>query len=138
MKRYLGPALAYLVPTFLLGYVWHLVLFAGYYERLAMYRHDVVIPLGLASMFIQSLFFAWTWDRMASTGSLAARTWRYAVLGAVLSWSFTTLAVAAKNVMASRPDYVIIESAFTATQWVLVAAATIAVTAARPPRIAGG
>ncbi len=138
MKRHLGPALAYLVPTFLLGYVWHLVLFAGYYERLAMYRHDVVIPLGLASMLVQSFFFAWTWDRLASNGTpLAARVWRYALLGAVLSWSFTTLAVAAKNVMSSRADYLAIESAFTATQWVLVATATAAISRLRASRPAG-
>jgi hypothetical protein len=69
MKRYVVPALAYLVPTFILGYAWHLVLFTSYYERLAMYRRDVVIPLGLASMTIQSLFFAWTWERLAATGA---------------------------------------------------------------------
>lgn len=127
MKRYLAPALAYLVPTFILGYVWHLVLFTGYYERLAMYRHDVVIPLGLASMLVQSLFFAWIWDRLAAKESaLWTRAWRYALFGAALSWSFTTLAVAAKNVMSSVGDYFVIESAFTVTQWVLVAAATAA------------
>jgi len=40
----------------------------------------------------------------------------YAAFGAVLSWSFTTL-VAAKNVMASVPDYLVIETAFTVVQW---------------------
>jgi hypothetical protein len=135
MKRYVGPALAYLVPTFVLGYVWHLVLFTGYYERLAMYRHDVVIPLGLASMSIQSLIFAWIWERLAATyPSLVARAWRYALIGAVLSWSFTTLAVAAKNVMSSVADYFIIESGFTTTQWLLVAVTTAALGFARPLR----
>jgi hypothetical protein len=139
MKRYLVPALAYLVPTFMLGYVWHLVLFTGYYERLAMYRHDVVIPLGLASMSIQSLFFALTWDRLAATElPLWSRTWRYALFGAAFSWSFTTLAVAAKNVMSSVGDYLVIESAFTATQWLLVAAATAALTGAHALRPARG
>jgi hypothetical protein len=37
-----------------------------------------------------------------------------------LSWSFTTLAVAAKNVMTSVPNYLVIETAFTAVQWVMV------------------
>jgi hypothetical protein len=132
MKRYVVPALAYLVPTFLLGYVWHLVLFARYYERLAMYRHDVVIPLGLGSMTIQSLFFAWVWERLASSGApLVSRTWRYALVGAGVSWSFTTLAVAAKNVMTSVGEYIVIESGFTAAQWMLVAMATATVSAAR-------
>ena len=43
-------ALAYLVPTFPLGYFWHLVFFADRYHALAMYRDEVIIPLGLASM----------------------------------------------------------------------------------------
>lgn len=42
----------------------------------------------------------------------------------MLSWSFTTLAVAAKNVMASVPDYVLIETAFTVVQWGVVAPLT--------------
>ena len=46
-------------------------------------------------------------------------------MGAVFSWSFTTLAVAAKNVMASVPDYVMIETAFTIVQWALVAPFTV-------------
>jgi hypothetical protein len=42
----------------------------------------------------------------------------------VLSWSFTTIAVAAKNVMTSVPDYLLIESAFTAVQWSIVGTLT--------------
>ena len=38
----------------------------------------------------------------------------------MLSWSFTTLAVAAKNVMTSVPPYLLIESAFTIVQWAIV------------------
>jgi hypothetical protein len=40
--------------------------------------------------------------------------------GALLSWSFTTIAVAAKNVMSSVPDYLLIESGFTLAQWLIV------------------
>ena len=53
-------------------------------------------------------------------GSLLSRGLTYAAFGAVLSGSFTTLAVAAKNVMASVPDYLFIETAFTAVQWTMV------------------
>jgi hypothetical protein len=48
----------------------------------------------------------------------------YGAVGAVLSWSFTTLAVAAKNIMASVPNDLLIESAFTLVQWTLVASLT--------------
>jgi hypothetical protein len=44
----------------------------------------------------------------------------YAVFGAVLSWSFPPLAVAAKNVMTSVPHYLVIETGFTVVQWIMV------------------
>jgi len=51
---------------------------------------------------------------------LLSRGLVYAAFGAALSWSFTTLAVAAKNIMASVPDYLVIETAFTIVQWIMV------------------
>src|SRR5687768_8866282 len=98
-KRIIVAALAYLVPTFALGFVWHLVLFKGYYDALAIYRSDVIIPFGFLSMSIQALLFAWTYEvAFESRGSsLARRALAYGGFGAVLSWTFTTIAVAAKN-----------------------------------------
>lgn len=52
--------------------------------------------------------------------SLARRGLHFAAFGAVLSWSYATLSVAAKNVMTSAPDYLLIESAFTIVQWAIV------------------
>ena len=43
-----------------------------------------------------------------------------ALASLVPTWSFTTLSVAAKNVMSSVPDYLLIETAFTIVQWALV------------------
>jgi hypothetical protein len=127
MKRYMLAVLAYLVPTFALGFVWHLVLFQSYYEELAIYRRDVIIPFGFLSMLIQASIFAWLYDKAFAGGRshLLSRSFRYGAAGAVLSWSFTTLAVAAKNLMASVPDYLLIETAFTITQWALVAPLTV-------------
>lgn len=114
--------LAYLAPTFALGFVWHLVLFHGYYERLAIYRRDIIIPFGFLSMLIQAFLFAGVYQRAFTQrdGSTLSRGLSYAVFGALLSWSFTTLAVAAKNIMSSVPDYLLIETAFTAVQWIMV------------------
>ena len=127
MKRYSLAVLAYLVPTFALGFVWHLVLFQSYYEALAIYRRDVIIPFGFVSMLIQAAIFAWVYESAFANarGNLRSRSLRYGAVGAVLSWSFTTLAVAAKNVMASVPDYIVIETAFTIVQWALVAPLTV-------------
>ena len=126
-KRYTLAILAYLAPTFALGFVWHLVLFKDYYESLAIYRTDIIIPLGFVSMLVQSMLFAWIYDRMfaAASSSTGSLMFKYAFLGAVLSWSFTTLAVGAKNIMSSVPRFMLIETTFTIVQWLMVAPLTI-------------
>ncbi|AKF10434.1 hypothetical protein [Sandaracinus amylolyticus] len=122
MRRIGVGALCYLVPTFVLGFVWHLVVFESYYERLAMYRQDVIVPFGFLSMTIQALLFAWVFDTSFArrAAGVGRRALAFAAFGAALSWSFTTIAVAAKNVMTSVPDYLLIETAFTAVQWAIV------------------
>ena len=126
-KRYILGILAYLAPTFALGFIWHLVLFKDYYESLVIYRTDIIIPLGFLSMLVQSVLFAWIYDRMFATtsSSMGSLVCKYAFLGVALSWSFTTLAVAAKNIMSSVPRFMLIETAFTVAQWLLVAPLTI-------------
>ena len=73
-------------------------------------------------MLIQAFVFAWVYQHAFTqrNGSLLSRGLIYAAFGAILSWSFTTLAVAAKNAMTSAPDYLVIETAFTAVQWIMV------------------
>jgi len=113
---------AYLVPTFPLGYFWHLVAFQERYERLAMYRPDVIIPFGLASMLIQAVVFAAAYPRLFDT---AREGWWRGALGffavaSVLSWSFTTLPVAAKFQMTSVPGFLTLETGFTLLQFAVV------------------
>jgi hypothetical protein len=119
--------LAYLVPTFVLGFGWHLRLFKQYYKDLQIYRADIIIPFGFLAILIQAGLFAWIYAKAfaASSASLANRALSYGLLGAALSWSFTTLTVAAKNIMGSVPDYLLIETAFTLVQWVIVAPLTV-------------
>ncbi len=122
MMRFLFGVLAYLVPSFALGFIWHLVLFEHYYAALAIYRSDIIIPFGLLSMLIQAVMFAWIYETAFAqrNGPLLLRALTYGAFGAVLSWSFTTLAVAAKNVMTSVPDYLVIETGYTVMQWAMV------------------
>lgn len=127
MMRFSLAVLAYVVPTFGLGFTWHLVLFDDYYRALHIYRDDVIIPFGLFSMLIQGGIFAWIYAKAFghSTAAFGTRALHYGSLGAALSWSFTTLAVAAKNVMSSVPGYLLIETGFTLAQWIMVAPLTV-------------
>jgi hypothetical protein len=118
---WLGVA-AYLVPTFPIAYAWHLVSFAPIYDALGIYRPDPIIPFGLFSMLIQGVIFSLAYPRFfPDRGSLVLRPGLIYGAGlAILSWSFTTIAVAAKNVMGSVPTYIALETGFTVLQFLVV------------------
>ena len=118
---WLGMA-AYLVPSFPIAFVWHLVLFEPQYHALRIYRADPIIPFGLASMLIQAAIFSWAFPRLfaGSRASVLRDGLLYGLGAGLLSWSFTTLAVAAKHPMTSISDYVVLETAFTVLQFVVV------------------
>jgi hypothetical protein len=118
---WLGMA-AYLVPTFPIAFVWHLVLFEPQYHALHIYRADPIIPFGLASMMIQAMVFSWVFPRVfaGSRGLILKDGLLYGLGAGLLSWSFTTLAVAAKHPMASISDYVLLETGFTILQFLVV------------------
>jgi hypothetical protein len=118
---WLGVA-AYIIPTFPIAFVWHLVLFEQKYRALGIYRDDPIIPFGLASMMVQAVIFSWIYPRLftGDRGSFRRDGLLYGLGAGLLSWSFTTLAVAAKHPMASITDYVILETAFTVLQFLVV------------------
>lgn len=118
---WLGVA-AYLVPSFPIAYAWHLVWFAPSYEALGIYRSDPIIPFGLVSMLIQGVIFSLFYPRFFPDrgGTVLRPGLLYGAGLAILSWSFTTLAVAAKNIMGSVPAYIALETGFTVLQFVVV------------------
>lgn len=113
-------ALAYIIPTFALGFVWHLKLFGAYYTDLGIYRPDVIIPFGFLSMVLQGIVFSAVYPRVVDRPDSIAAGLRFAALAGLLSWTFTTLAVAAKHPMTSVPRFVAIETAFTVVQFAIV------------------
>jgi len=120
MSRFVLNLLAYLVPTFILGFVWHLKWFHTYYRDLEIYRPDVIIPFGFLSMLLQGTIFALIYPRLIEQPQSFSGGFLFAVGAAAFSWTFTTLAVAAKHRMTSVRRFVAIETAFTATKFLLV------------------
>lgn len=60
MKSYWLAALAYIFCTFLIAAPWHMVFFKPVYDDLAIFtRTEPLIPLGLASMLMQGLLYAY-------------------------------------------------------------------------------
>lgn len=117
---WLGVA-AYVVPSFIIAYPWHLMVFGPAYRELAVYRDDVIVPFGLLSMLIEGVAFSWVYPHIfAGRRSVLRNGFAYGLMIGLLSWSFTTLAVAAKNVMTSVPIYLALETAFTLFQFAVV------------------
>ena len=120
MSRFILYMLAYLVPTFVLGYAWHLRLFARTYEELALYRDQVIIPFGFTAMLVQGGFVAWTYPRLVAAPASLSSGLLFAAGAALLSWTFTTLSVGAKHRMSSVPRFLRVETGYTVVQFLLV------------------
>jgi hypothetical protein len=122
MKAFWLGFLAYLLPTFPLGYFWHLSIFAASYDRLELFRPDVIIPLGLASMIIQGTIFSWAYPKLFASreGTWISGAIGFGAVFGLLAWSFAVLPVAAKYRMTSVADFMMLETAFTALQFIIV------------------
>ncbi len=112
---------AYLLPTFPLGYFWHLKVFKARYERLEMYRDDVIIPFGLATMIIQAFLYAWLYPRLFDVSAAwPTSALRFGAIFGLLAWSLAVMPVAAKYRMSSVAEFLQLETAFTVVQYAIV------------------
>jgi hypothetical protein len=132
MKKRILAVLAYVLPTFPLGYFWHLATFADYYQSLEVYRDELIIPLGISSMLIQGVAWSVIYERMFAGEPIWRGAMKFALLAAPIAWSFMVLAVGAKHRMASVSGFVLIETAFIAVQYAVVSPLIAAVYARKP------
>jgi hypothetical protein len=120
MMRRLLAILAYVLPTFPLGFFWHLTVFADYYKNLEVYRQDMLIPLGILSMLVQGVIWAILYEKLLAGEPIWRGALKFAALAAPLAWSFMVIAVSAKHHMNSPMKYVLIETAFVVVHYVVV------------------
>lgn len=120
MRNHVLAVLAYMLPTFPLGYFWHLTVFADYYKSLAVYRQDILIPFGLLSMVVQGVIWSVLYRRLFDGEPVLHGAIKFGALACPLAWSFLVIAVSAKHHMASVSGYVGIETAFILIQYILV------------------
>jgi hypothetical protein len=134
LKRRILAVLAYMLPTFPLGFIWHLTIFADYYKSLNVYRDEIVIPFGMASMLVQGIVWAVVYERLFSGESILKGALKFASLACPLAWSFMVLAVSAKHQMSSASGYLLVETAFVVIQYAIVSPLIAAVYASSPRR----
>ena len=109
-----------MLPTFPLGYFWHLAIFADYYKSLHVYRDNIVIPFGILSMLIQGVIWSVVYRRLFSGEPILKGAMKFAALACPLAWSFIVLAVSAKHQMSSVSGYLTIETTFMLVHYAIV------------------
>lgn len=120
MTKLISGGLAYILPTFPLGYFWHLKLFQAHYKNLGVYREDMIIPLGLLSMLIQAAVYSWLYSKLFAGLPVLEGALKFAAIAFPLSLSFMVFATAAKHHMKSPSGYIIIESCFVLLHFLVV------------------
>ncbi len=112
MTKHILASLAYILPTFPLGYFWHLKFFQAYYKSLGVYREEMIIPLGFLSMIIQGFIYSQIYSKMFAGLPVIEGALKFAAIALPLALSFMVFATAAKHPMNSPAGYILIESCF--------------------------
>lgn len=115
MSTFYYHLLAYLVISFALGVVWHVVLFKDYYKKLAIYSNieNPRFVFGFSSMLLQSIVLAYVYPYIENTFLFG--------LGLFMIFtSFMVLAEAGKQNATSLKGFVAIQTVYSAIQAVLV------------------
>jgi hypothetical protein len=107
--------LGYLVLSFALGAIWHVVLFKGYYKKLAIYSNieKPRFSFGFSAMLLQGIVFAYVYPLVASA-------WFFGLGLFFLLVSFMVFAEAGKQNTTSLSGFVLIQTAFSLVQTIIV------------------
>lgn len=114
--------LAYIVVSFGVQGTSHFAINAGHYAAIPIMRTEPVIAMGLASMVIQGLLFAWLFPIFNRRGSTLRN-------GVVFSWalgaflaSYIVLGEAGKYAIPSIPAWIAVEASVAFAQYTLFGA----------------
>ena len=111
-------ALAYIVPTFFMAYVWHLVVFKKWYENWGF--ADVPnIPLGFLSIVVQGVVFSVLYAQASFNQSSFVDALPHMLLWGVVLWTVHVVGAMAKNSKERNFGYFGFETLYLFLQFVL-------------------
>lgn len=118
MITFFALVIAYLVPSFILGAVWHVVLFQKYYKKLAIYSNieNPRFSFGLLAMLLQGVVFAYLYPLIPNKLLFGSGLF-------LLLVSFMVFAEAGKQKTTSLSGFVFIQLSFCAIQALAVSMA---------------
>ena len=115
-------AVTYLVLTFPIAAVWHLVLFPQSMTG-AAFRTPPLFALGLLSTVLQAAVVAFLFPRLAQGTSPVQGGLRFASVMGTFIASYGVLAEAGKFAIANVGGWVVMEGAFFLVQWLIIGVA---------------
>lgn len=116
-RRFLIGAGAYVLVTFPLAYVWHLVAFRTLYERLGYFsRDEPIVALGFLAIVAQGLFLAGLYPFFRRGGGIREAV-TFGLLMGFFLWTSQVLAAAAKHPIEPLGTWLTIETVYFAIQF---------------------
>ncbi len=112
--------IGYLVITFPLAYVWHLVAFKTTYDQLGyISRDEPIIAFGFASILLQGVLLSVIYPQLCRGKSVVAGALTFLVVMGGYHWTTHVLAAAAKQPIEPLSTWFPIETVYLAIQFTL-------------------
>ncbi|MCA9174777.1 MAG: hypothetical protein KDB14_09870 [Planctomycetales bacterium] len=119
LKIIYGTA-GYLLMTFPLAYVWHLVAFKQTYAELGYFsRQEPIIAFGFGAILLQGILLSAIYPHLCRGKSLVSGAFTLALVMGSYHWTGHVLAEAAKHPIAPLPTWFALETVYLAVQFVL-------------------
>jgi hypothetical protein len=118
---FFGSWLAYLIITFALGFIWHLIAFKDLYRKLAIYTRidDPIVPLGFLAMLLQGAVLAYLYPFVAQGSHPVSDGLTFGLLMGLFIASSAVIAEAAKQRVTSLRTWFVVESLYYIIQFSL-------------------
>ncbi|MCA9229253.1 MAG: hypothetical protein KDA57_01265 [Planctomycetales bacterium] len=134
-KNLLLGALAYVLITFPLAYVWHLVTFKSTYERLGYFsREKPIVAFGFAAILTQGMLLSWIYPRLCHGLSFARGAATLALVMGGYHWTTHVLAAAAKQSIEPLSTWFCLETSYLTIQFTLAGLLMAGIYQAMMPR----
>jgi hypothetical protein len=112
-KRFTVTVIAYAVVSLAVGMAWYMLLFKGLYAELGIFnRENPLFPLGISSMLLQGIVFAYLYPRLFRGVNPLVEGIKFSILMEAIMFSIATLANGAKIHVAPLGTWILVQSGF--------------------------
>ena len=118
-------AIAYVVATFPLAILWHLILFRGQYEEIRyIQREEPGFALAMLAMILQGCLLAWGFPRFVRRDLNVKSGLAYGLITGLFFWTAHVLAHAAKVEIGNFGLFLVLETLWLVVQFGVFGAIT--------------